>query len=44
MKASEELVIHSLRNRDYCRNMVGIVLDYPAYQIGIFLAEIIYNL
>lgn len=44
MKASEELVMHSLRSRDYSRNMVGIALDYPAYQTGIFLAEIIYSL
>lgn len=44
MKASEEFVMHSLRSRDYFRNMVGIALDYPAYQTGIFIAEVIYDL
>lgn len=44
MKGSEELVMHSLRSRDYFRNMVRIALDYPAYQIGIFIVEVIYNL
>lgn len=44
MKAPEELVMHSLRSRDYFRNMVGIGLDYPAYEIGIFIAEVVYNL
>lgn len=44
MKASEELVMRSLRSRNYFRNMVGIALDYPAYQTDIFIAEVIYNL
>lgn len=41
MKVSEELGMRSLGSRDYSRNMVRIALDYSAYQIGIFLAEVI---